>query len=178
MKNSTNCENMGNGSNIKKKWKIAKYAKLNFIKIITIFGKVILIWKRVKILQNRKMWEMAASYKDKIWQKNHLISKQILNIEVHTCFISKHVSMCWFLNSSRFSVKLQMIFNLFPPPFVEKITPLEVRHALWMAPKDSGKLWTKVWTKLWTVNREPWDEADVPSHRYLDKRCKHIFSLI
>ena len=63
---------------------------------------------------------MAASYKDKILQKNHLISKQILNIEVHTCFISKHVSMCWFLNSSRFSVKLQMIFNLFPPPFLLK----------------------------------------------------------
>ena len=110
---------MGNGSNIKK-WKIAKYAKLNFIKIVTIFGKVILIWKRVKFLQNRKMWEMAASYKHKILQKNHLISKQILNIEVHTCFISKHVSMCWFLNSSRFSVKLQMIFNLFPPPFLLK----------------------------------------------------------
>ena len=69
---------------------IAKYAKLNFIKIITIFGKVILVWKRVKSLQNRKMWEMAAaSYKDKILQKNHLISKQILNIEVRTCFISK-----------------------------------------------------------------------------------------
>ena len=68
---------MGNGSNIEK-LKIAKYAKLNFIKIITIFGKVILIWKRVKFLQNRKMWEMAASYKDKILQNIHLISsKQI-----------------------------------------------------------------------------------------------------
>ena len=66
------------------------------------------------------MWEMAASHKNKISQKNLLISKQILNIEVHTCFISKHVSMCWFLNSSRFSVKLQMIFNLFPPPFLLK----------------------------------------------------------
>ena len=110
---------------------------------------------------------MASSYKDKIWQKNHLTSKQILDIEVHTYYISKHVSMCWFLNSSRFSVKLQMIFNLFPPPlFVEKIPPLEVRHALWMAPNNSGKLWaklwTKAWTKLWTVNREPWNEADVP----------------
>ena len=123
--------------------KNTKICQNNFIKIITIFGKVILIWKRVNFLQNRKMWEMAASYKDKIWQKNHLTSKQILNIEVHTCFISKHVSMCWFLNSSRFSVKLQMIFNLFPPPFIEKIPPLEVRHALWMAPNDSGKLWTR-----------------------------------
>ena len=46
------------------------------------------LWKsdthleRVKFLQNRKMWEMAASYKDEMLQKNHLISKQILNIEV------------------------------------------------------------------------------------------------
>ena len=56
-------------------------------------------------LQNRKMWEMAASYKDKILQKNHLISKQILNIEVHTCFISKHVSITIFFRKGwRFEV--------------------------------------------------------------------------
>ena len=156
MKNSTNCENMGNGSNIKK-WKIAKYAKLNFIKIITIFGKVILIWKRVKFLQNRKMWEMAASYKYKISQKIHLISKQILNIDVYTCFISKHVSMCWFLNSSRFSVKLQMIFNLFPPPFLlKKSLPLRSDMLYGWPPTivENCEQNCEQNCELWTVNRE------------------------
>ena len=158
---------MGNCSNIKK-WKIAKYAKLNLIKIITIFGKVILIWKRVKFLQNRKMWEMAASYKDKILQKIHLISsKQIWNIEVHTCFISKHVSMCWFLNSSRFSVKLQMIFNLFPPPFLlKKSLPLRSDMLYGWPPtivenceqncEQKCEQNCELWTVNKTVNCEPW----------------------